>query len=79
MTRPSEYVVQVDKVRNGSRQHTTPLTYHYMSPLRVGDRVMCPGNEFSGPFLAEVTQLGSDYQGSTRSLLCRVAPDRKHA
>jgi hypothetical protein len=74
----TEYLVQVDKVRDGGRLHSTPLTYKYGSPLRVGDRVMCPGNEWTGPFLAEVSELGpGSYEGSFRSLLCRVAPDRK--
>lgn len=68
----TEYLVQVAK---GSGT----LTYSYGSPLRVGDRVMCPANEYSGPFIATVTELGSDYEGSIRSLLCRVADDRKRA
>lgn len=82
----TDCIVQVRKVRPVKLSSAKPadfemtgppLTYRYGSPLRVGDRVMCPGNEYSGPFQAEVTALGSDYDGHVRSLLCRVAPDRK--
>jgi len=80
----TEYIVQVRKVRvrpgDGVGQvdpFSPALTYRYDSPLRVGDRVMCPGNEYSGPFLAEVAELGSTYDGYVKTLLCRVAPDRK--
>lgn len=84
MSTRAEYLVQVQRVAKipGSTVGAYvfqggQLTYSYDSPLRVGDRVMCPGNEFSGPFIAVVRQVGSDYQGYVRSLLCRVAPDRK--
>lgn len=72
----SEYVVQVRKVHPSGELTGRPLTYRYDSPLQPGDQVLCPGNEFSGPFFAEVVELGSDYAGYIRSLLCRVAPDR---
>ena len=79
----SDYIVQVQKAYfplgkdKSAELRGRPLTYSYHAPLRVGDRVMCPGNDYSGPFQAEVTQLGSDYDGHVKSLLCRVAPDRK--
>ena len=81
MSTRTDHIVRVRKVLHSSRGRyefgSTELTYSYGSPLRVGDRVMCPGNEYSGPFLAEVVGLGSDYDGFIRPLLCRVAPDRK--
>ena len=76
----TEYIAQVRKVGQnwaGEELHGPPLTYSYGSPLRLGDRVMCPATPYSGPFTAEVTALGSDYDGHVRGLLCRVAPDRK--
>ena len=80
----SDFVVQVQKVYElpgstvGAYQlKGQPLTYSYGSPLRVGDRVVCPAHEYSPAFIAEVVALGSDYDGPLRSLLCRVAPDRK--
>ena len=70
----SEHIVQVRKIASRS---PALLTYCYGSPLEVGDVVMCPANEYSGPFLATVTVLGRGlYQGPVRGLLCRVAPDR---
>jgi|HubBroStandDraft_4_1064222.scaffolds.fasta_scaffold1448611_2 hypothetical protein len=78
MTPGPDHVVQVRKVTKYGDLGGTALTYRYGSPLRVGDRVMCPGNEWGGPFIAEVSELGPGaYTGSLRSLLCRVAPDRK--
>lgn len=78
MTRPASYVVQVRKVTGGELA-ATALTYCYSSPLHIGDQVLCPANEFTGPFIAQVVQLGSNYDGHIRSLICRVAPDRKRA
>ena len=77
----TEYVVKVRKVRqkDGTELRGSELTYRYDSPLKVGDRVVCPSNDYSEAFIAEVTALGSDYQGFIRSLVCRVAPDRKRA
>lgn len=74
----TDHIVQVRKAAFGPLLGPA-LTYRYDTPLRVGDRVMCPSSEFSGPFLAEVVALGSDYPGYVKTLLCRVAPDRKRA
>ena len=52
------------------------LSYRYGSPLEVGDRVVCPATPYNGAFIAEVTALGSDYDGPLKTILCRVAPDR---
>jgi len=76
MTRHTSYIVQVRKVTGGELAGP-PLTYCYATPLRPGDQVMCPANEYSGPFIAQVVALGSDYGDHVRPLLCRVAPDRK--
>jgi hypothetical protein len=76
----SEYiVVQVRKLKAGNAAELTgpALTYRYGTPLEDGDVVLCPGNDFSGPFPALVVAVGSDYQGYTKSLICRVAPDRE--
>jgi len=74
----SDCIVQVRKFAvNGTDLTGPPLTYRYGSPLEVSDLVLCPGNEFSGPFRAQVVALGSDYQGYMKSLLCRVRPDRE--
>ena len=76
----TESIVQVRRVvkdwAGQDELRGSGLTYRYGSRLRVGDRVMCPATDFGGPFIAEVTQLGSDYQGHVKPLLCRVAPDR---
>ncbi|HEV2376209.1 MAG TPA: hypothetical protein VGS19_29070 [Streptosporangiaceae bacterium] len=72
----SEYTVQVRKATPTGLLSGPALTYRYGSPLEAGDRVLCPATEFMGPFLAEVVALGSDYRGYTKSLICRVAPDR---
>lgn len=72
-----EYIVQIRKVIPATGLLSgRALTYRYLSPLEVGDRVLCPATDFMPPFLAEVVALGSDYQGVTKSLICRVAPDR---
>ncbi len=77
----TEYIVQVRKIDPILGQPAgIVLTYAYRSPLWPGDKVMCPPNEWAGPFIAEVVALGAgDYSGSLRQLLCRVAPDRKRA
>ena len=73
----TRYLVQVRKVGASGELGGTPLTYCYPSPLRAGDRVVCPANPYSEAFIGEVTELGSDYDGHVKPLLCRVAPDRK--
>jgi hypothetical protein len=74
MTRHTSYTVQV---RRADGHAGATLTYCYGSPLRVGDRVVCPATPYSEAFIAEVVALGSDYSGHVKPLLCRVAPDRK--
>jgi hypothetical protein len=78
MTRSQEYIVQVRKVDLRTDVLTgKPLTYSYGSPLRAGDRVVCPANPYSEAYVREVVGLGSDYEGLVKPLLCRAAPDRR--
>lgn len=58
------------------------LTYRWAGePLKVGDRVLLPGNWLSGvkygrgPFPGTVTALGSSYQGELSSVLRKISDD----
>lgn len=64
----NKYFVQVEK----------GLTYSYGSPLEAGDEVLLPATPYSGgPWKSRVTALGrGSYDGTCRSIICRVAPDR---